>query len=142
MDISDMLASTGMGPGDSVELSGWLVDTNDGLCVLGDHYPEDYDHSCRVLIRNGNIIYPILESVPSLGGGWSALFHKTILNAIVECRSPWIVKAEALKVERDRGSGNYVDIDIRPEIVAAHVGKKGDYKFNRPRDPMRDWLDD
>lgn len=142
MDVSEILTSTDVRAGDRVELSGWLVDTNEGLCIFGEHHPEDYGYPCRILVVNGNIIYPILDRVPSLGGGWSALFHKTKVKVVVERRSPWLVKAENLLIESDRGSGHYFDIDIRPEVVAAYVEKMGDYKFNRSRDPMRDWLDD
>lgn len=137
-----MLASANLKSYDHVELSGWLADTNDGLYILGDHYPENYDYPCRARITNGNIMYPILEKVPSLGGGWSLIFYKAKLNGVLESRSPWLVRAEGLDIEADRGSGLYMSIDISPQVVAAYVGKNGDFKFNRPRNPVRDWLDD
>lgn len=76
MDVREMLVSAGLKSGDRVELSGWLVETNDGLYILGDHYPEDYNYPCRVRIENGNIIYPILEKVPNLEEGGPSYFTK------------------------------------------------------------------
>ena len=142
MDVKEMLASANLKSGDHVELSGWLVDTNDGLYVLGDHYPEDYDYPFRAQITNGNVMYPILEKVPSLGGGWSLMFYKVKINGVLESRTPWLMRAGDLSIEVDRESGRYVSIDISPEVVASYVGKNGDFKFNRPRNPARDWLDD
>ncbi|MDC6238155.1 hypothetical protein [Ralstonia solanacearum] len=142
MDVREMLVSAGLKSGDRVELSGWLVETNDGLYILGDHYPEDYNYPCRVRIENGNIIYPILEKVPNLGGGWSLIFHKAKISGLLESQFPWLVKAEDILVEGDRGSGYYFRVDISPELVASYVDRCGNFEFNRPRDPMRDWLDD
>jgi hypothetical protein len=53
------------------------VDAQDGLYVLGGHYPENYDFPARIKILNENIIYQILTSVSSLGGGKSSLFYKS-----------------------------------------------------------------
>jgi hypothetical protein len=142
MDICEFLISSRVNVGDRVELTGWLVDASDGLYILGDHTPEDIDFPCRVLVGNGNVIYPILEKVPCLGGGWSLLFYRVKVEAVVECKSPWMIRVENILIERDRGSGKYLKIDVSPSIVAAHVHKRGDYKFKRSRDPMRDWLDD
>lgn len=55
--------------GEEVDLTGYLVDTNEGLYLFGDHYPEDYNYEYGVKILNKNIIYPILSCVPALGGG-------------------------------------------------------------------------
>ncbi|MBU9162154.1 hypothetical protein [Burkholderia multivorans] len=142
MNVKEMLDSPDVSPGDRFELFGWLVDTDDGLFVLGDHYPEDYLYPYRVKIKNGNIIYPILENVPSLGGGRSLIFYRAKTIVVLECQSPWLVTAESLSVEVDRGSGCYVVVNIDQEIVDAYVKSNGDYKFSRPRNPMRDWLDD
>ncbi|NML35549.1 hypothetical protein [Paraburkholderia antibiotica] len=142
MDVQEMLASQEIRCGVHVELSGWLVDTDDGLFVLGDHYPEDYCYPCRVKIENGNIMYPILERIPSLGGGWSLLFYRAKISGVVAGRSPWLIKVENLSVETDRGSGCYVVVNVDQEIVSEYVGKNGDYKFSRPRNPARDWLTD
>ncbi|CAM2157598.1 hypothetical protein ABLT15_34765 [Paraburkholderia tropica] len=142
MDVREMLASSDIRPGDHIELSGWLVDTDDGLFVLGDHYPEDYYYPCRAKIANGNIMYPILEKVPSLGGGWSLIFYRASISGVVECRFPWLVRAEDISIQSDRKSGRYTVVNIDREIVAAYVSKNGEYKFNRPRNPARDWLAD
>lgn len=142
MDVREMFDSSGISIGDNFELSGWLVDTDDGLFILGDHYPEDYSYPFRVKIKNGNIIYPILEAVPSLGGGWSLIFYKVKISCTLECECPWLVRAESLSIEADRGSGCYAAVNISQEVVDTYVKKNGDYTFNRPRNPMRDWLDD
>ena len=142
MDAHEILLSTLLKSGDRVEVSGWLVDTDDGLFVLGDHYPEDYEYPFRVKIENGNIMHPILNSVPSLGGGWSLLFYRVKLVGLFVSAHPCCVAAESLSVEVDRGSGVYVDIDISYDLVLACVDERGDYVFRRPRNPSRDWLDD
>ncbi|MEY1594084.1 hypothetical protein AB3K92_35345 [Burkholderia sp. Bmkn7] len=142
MDVKDLLDSRSLKPGDRIEVSGWLVDTSDGLYILGDHWPENYEYPYRVKIANGNIMYPILEQVPSLGGGWSLIFYRAKISAVVECCLPWILRAENICVEPDRGSGRYVDVDVRPEIVSSYVKNNGEYKFERNRNPVRDWLDD
>jgi hypothetical protein len=141
MDISELLASGELSSGDRVELSGWIVDTNDGLYILGDHYPENYEHSCRVHVENGNIMYPILAKVPSLGGGRSLIFYRAKITGVLQRRSPSLVRVEQVSIEADRESGRYIDIDINPAAVAEYVERNGDYKFLRPRDPMCDWLD-
>lgn len=142
MDVCEIFVSQNIGVGDHVEISGWIVDTNDGLFVLGDHYPENYDYPHRIKIANGNIIYPILQKVPSLGGGRSCLFYRVKINGILECKSPWFVKVEGVAIEIDRESNRYEAINIDKAIVDACVEKLGNYKFNRSRDPMRDWLTD
>ncbi|MCO8502481.1 hypothetical protein ABEG10_13450 [Burkholderia cenocepacia] len=140
--MSEMLGSTTLKSGDHLKLTGWLVDTNDGLYILGDHYPEDYAYALRVKVENGDIMYPILEKVPSLGGGWSLLFHRVSVDCVVVSCAPWLIKSEKLSIEVDRGTGRFVDVDIDPDIVAGLVDRYGCYKFDRPRDPLRDWLDD
>ncbi|MDN7676717.1 hypothetical protein QZM22_30625 [Burkholderia oklahomensis] len=142
MDAREMLLSTLLKTGDRAEVSGWLVDTDDGLFVLGDHYPEDYEYPFRVKIDNGNIMYPILNSIPSLAGGWSLLFYRVKLVGLFVSGNPCCVTAESLSVEVDRGSGVYVDVDINHDLVSAYVDERGDYVFQRPRNPNRDWLDD
>lgn len=43
MEVSDVLSSKILKTGDKIEVNGWLVDMADGLYILGDHFPEDYD---------------------------------------------------------------------------------------------------
>ncbi|NTZ87215.1 hypothetical protein FCJ61_30575 [Burkholderia metallica] len=142
MDAREMLLSTWLKSGDRVEVSGWLVDTEDGLFVLGDHYPEDYEYPFKVKVDNGNIMYPILNSIPSLGGGWSLLFYRVKMTGLFVSGHPCCVTAEYLNIEVDRGSGVYVDVDINHDLVSNYVDERGDYVFRQPRDPSRDWLDD
>lgn len=40
----------------TVESSGWLIDRNDGLYILDDHFPLDWNFSGRVKVVNGNIM--------------------------------------------------------------------------------------
>jgi len=140
MDVRDVLTLPSIKSGDHIKVSGWLVDTNDGLFVLGDHYPEDYNYPHRLKISNGNIIYEILAKIPSLVGGWSCLFYRTKIDGILESQSPCVIKVESILIEAERESGNYERIDINEDDIAAYVKARGDYRFNRPRDPMRDWL--
>ncbi|MCA8150845.1 hypothetical protein [Burkholderia contaminans] len=142
MDVREMLLSTSLKSGDRIEISGWLVDTDDGLYVLGDHSPESYEFPIRVKISNGNIMYPILDSIPSLGGGWSLLFYRVRLEGCFVSGSPCCVVVEDLKIEVDRDSGVYVNVDVNDDLVLLYVDQRGDYVFRRPRNPSRDWLDD
>jgi hypothetical protein len=142
MDVRELFSSQNIDIGDHVEISGWMIDANNGLFVLGDHCPENYDYPHRVKVANGNIIYPILQEVPSLGGGRSYLFYRVKVSGVLECKSPWIVKVEGVAIEADRGSNHYETINIDKTIIDAYVEKLGNYKFNRSRDPMGDWLMD
>lgn len=144
MDIKEALKRRDLNAGDDVELSGWLVDTNDGLYILGDHFPEDFLYPHRIRVENGNIIYPILDKIPALAGGYSCLFYKS--KAIGVLAAPVLSKPEVtvqkIFIEGNRDSGLYEEVNINPEIVEKFVRSYGDYKFNRPRNPMRDWLED
>jgi len=142
VSVTEMLISTGLLSGYRIELSGWLVETDEGLYVLGDHYPEDYFYPSRVRITNDNIVYPILEKVPSLGGGWSLLFHRSKIRGVVGSDLPRAIMAEGLLIEETRGAGAFINIDISPENVERYVRVHGDFKFHRARNPLRDWLED
>lgn len=69
MEVSDVLSSKILKTGDKIEVNGWLVDMADGLYILGDHFPEDYDFPEKIRVLNGNIMYQILKRVSSLVGG-------------------------------------------------------------------------
>ena len=54
--------------GQEIALSGWLVDREDGLFIMADHYTVDYNHPLLIRVRNEGIMYPILAVVPVLVG--------------------------------------------------------------------------
>lgn len=141
MDVRDVLESSTLKEGDSIELMGWLVDRSDGLYVLGRHDPKEYEYPHRMKIVNGNIIYPILDKIPQLAGGWSLLFYKVRLRGTLVGHPPREIDASDISVSIDQGR-NYKDIIIEPELIEQYVKLRGDYKFDWPRDPMRDWLKD
>ena len=122
-----------------MDLTGYLVDANEGLFLLGDHYPEDYDYKYRIKISNQNIIYSILSCVPALGGGKSSLFYKARVVGFSEAKGK--VCAVELYVEKINGPG-LMEIDIRNEVVSEYVKKYGNYEYCRLRDPLGDWLND
>lgn len=141
MDVKELLSSDHMVNNSVLSLTGWIVDTEDGLFLLGDHFPEDYDYQFRIKIINQNIIYSILKTVPSLAGGFSILFYRSrILAKFIDKNSGIIVKK--LSVEIIRESGRFDDVDVSEETVSTFVSRAGDYKFGPPRSPTRDWLDD
>ena len=142
MDVKAALNSVKLKKGDSIELTGWLVDKSEGLFILGDHFPESYDYPTKIKIVNQNIIYPILEVIPSLGGGQSLLFYKTkVFGVLVNPRLEGII-VEKIFIQGDRSSNHLQSVDISLELVNEFVEKYGDYQFDRPRTPMRDWLND
>nr|CUV58574.1 protein of unknown function [Ralstonia solanacearum] len=128
--------------GDFVELSGWLVDKEEGLFLLGYHCPKDYNYPDRVKIENGNIIYPILAAVPSLGGGWSLLFHRAKICGYVSDGDSPKIKVVSIFVQGDRSSEGLKEINICDEVVGGYVSRFGDYDFSGRPNPTRDWLDD
>lgn len=140
MDIKDFLRSGLNVAGNKVALSGWLVDKDTGLFLLGDHSPENYDHDCMIKISNPNIMHQILRSVPSLGGGRSLLFYRVnitgILNDIGE------IKVDKIEIEYDRESNEFHLIDISERAVDERVKELGDYNFKKQSTSIGDWLDD
>lgn len=65
MDVKDLLKNPMFDHDSNVEVTGWLVDRGDGLFILGDHLPEDFDFPYRLKIANHNMMYQILRAVPS-----------------------------------------------------------------------------
>ena len=125
---------------ESLDLTGYLVDTNDGLFLLGHHEPEDYDFEYRVKITNQNIIYPVLKQVPALGGGRSSLFYKARIMGVASSEKE--VYARELFIQKNRSSEYLTSVDIADDVVEEYVRQYGNYKYFRSRNPMTDWLDD
>lgn len=139
MDVKNLVNSKILAVGVELEVSGWLVDKNNGLFLLGDHYPEDVDFPIGIRISNSNIIYAILKIAPQLGGGKSILFYKTkIIGRINENKE---LEVNSIFIQTDRGSSEFQQINIDAEMVKELVKKFGDYKFSYNRNPMQDWLD-
>ncbi len=129
------------GEGDFVELSGWLIDREEGLFIFGDNYPEDRNCPDRVKIKNGNVIYPILASVASFGGGWSLLFYRAKICGYMSGGDAPEIRALSISVQADRSSEEFKEVDICDAVVEGYVSRLGDYDFSGRPDPTRDWLD-
>ena len=140
MDVKDLVNSNCISMDALIEVTGWLVDQENGLFLLGDHYPEDFNFPIKVKISNSNIIYPILNVVPRLGGGRSALFYKA--KIIGKKNKNNELEIDRIYIQTDRAINELHEIDVNEAVVAESVRKFGDYNFNHVRDPMRDWLDD
>ncbi|WP_231688415.1 hypothetical protein [Ralstonia pseudosolanacearum] len=56
--------------GDFVELSGWLVDKEEGLFLLGYHCPKDYNYPDRVKIENRKWKYNLPNTCGGAKFGW------------------------------------------------------------------------
>ncbi|MBB6584441.1 hypothetical protein [Ralstonia solanacearum] len=141
MNFEGVVVHWVVGDGDFIELSGWLVDKEEGLFILGDHYPEDRNYPDRVKIKNGNIIYPILASVASFGGGWSLLFYRAKICGYMSGGDAPEIRALSISVQADRSSEEFKEIDICDAVVEGYVSRLGDYDFSGRPDPTRDWLD-
>ncbi|MCA1325554.1 hypothetical protein [Herbaspirillum sp. alder98] len=140
MDVKELLNSSSISTDALIEVTGWLVDQTNGLFLLGEHYPEDFDFPIKVKISNSNVIYPILKVVPSLGGGKSALFYKAkILGRKNKSNE---LEIDRIYIQKDRATNELHEIDVNDALVIESVRKFGDYNFNHSRDPMGDWLDD
>ena len=140
MDVKEYLTTQKIHAGDRLCLSGWLVDKNEGLYILGDHYPEDYAYEYCLKIGNSNIIYQILREVPSLGGGYSLLFHKVRLSGVIN--EFGTIDVADISINANVADDNFKSINIDPNVIDQLVGQYGAYKFDRPRNPLRDWMDD
>lgn len=142
MDVSYLFKLCDIAEGLKLEVSGWLVDREDGLYVLADHFPEDYDHPCRIRIENEGIMYPILASVPTLVGGRSLLFYKSRLTGVLTGSRPFSLLVETICLEIVRGSGEYDRVDLNRKAVEEFVRERGPYRFGSRPGSSRDWLED
>jgi hypothetical protein len=126
----------------AVELSGWLIDRNDGLYILDDHFPLDWDFPGRVKIVNGNIMWLIKRQIAFLGGGKSSLFHKCRAIGTLQSGKVTGILIKELFVQSGRVRGELEAVLIDEEKIKDIVSRFGDYQFYCNRDPMSDWLDD
>jgi hypothetical protein len=140
MDVKDFLNRKPLTLKTKVELSGWLIDTKDGLFLLGDHSPQDYDYPYRLKIGSLDFMHPILKKVPTLVGGESLLFYRAKIIGVFSSEDNPII--ESLSVQIDRSTDRFDLINISQECIAESVRLHGEYKFQRPRESARDWLDD
>jgi hypothetical protein len=141
MDVQDFLEFPPKNDVAFVALTGWVVDTEDGLYVLGDHYPENYDFPARIKILNENIIYQILTSVSSLGGGKSSLFYKSeVRGNYFSGKNPGIL-VDVIFVSEDRSKNDFKEIKYDSAVVEKFVAQRGVYKFKINQDYTGDWLD-
>ncbi|WP_157178764.1 hypothetical protein [Herbaspirillum rubrisubalbicans] len=140
MDVKELLSSNCISTDALVEVTGWLVDQENGLFLLGEHYPDDFNFPIKIKISNSNIIYPILNVVPRLGGGRSALFYKA--KIIGKKNKNNELEIDRIYVQTDRARNELYEVDVNDALVVDFVRRFGDYDFNYSRAPMRDWLDD
>lgn len=140
MDIKDVLRLTGADYESSLDLTGWLVDTKDGLYLLGDHFPEDFNFPERIRIADGNIMYLIRKKISCLGGGYSLLFYRAKVKGRAVYGAPVTLAVQELYVESLRESGEYEQILIDSVEIEKCVRAFGDYKF-RQQSISGDWLD-
>ncbi|MCP1574472.1 hypothetical protein J2S30_002851 [Herbaspirillum rubrisubalbicans] len=140
MDVKDFLVTDYLTTDDVIEVTGWLVDQNEGLFLLGEHYPEDFDFPIKVRISKSNVIYPILSVVPELGGGRSSLFYRA--KIVGKKNKSNELEIEHIYIQTDRTKDEFQEVDVSDVLVAEFVRKFGDYNFRHSRDPMGDWLDD
>lgn len=140
MNVKDFLAADYLATDDVIEVTGWLVDQDEGLFLLGEHYPEDFDFPIKVRISKSNVIYPILSVVPKLGGGRSSLFYRA--KIVGKKNRSNELEIEHIYIQIDRSKDEFQEVDVSDFLVAEFVKKFGDYNFRYSRDPMVDWLDD
>jgi len=142
MEVSDVLSSKILKTGDKIEVNGWLVDMADGLYILGDHYPEDYDFPEKIRVVNGNIMYQILRRVSSLVGGKSKLFYKTIAKGYFVGEDRVGIVVDELYTQDNRNIKELFRVELNQKVEDAFVVAQGDYQFGIQKSSMRDWLDD
>jgi hypothetical protein len=142
MEVSDILNSKMLKTGDKIEVNGWLVDMADGLYILGDHYPEDYDFPERIRVLNGNIMYEILKHVSSLVGGKSKLFYKATARGHFFCEDRVGIVVDELYTQDNRNIKELFKVELNKEVEDALVVAQGDYQFGIQKSSMRDWLED
>lgn len=139
MDVKDFLRNPIFDS--DVKVTGWIVDMADGLFIVGDHFPEDYDYPHRLKILNHNVMYQILRVIPSLGGGRSLLFYKVRATGKLK-RDPLGMFVENLSIQEGRVSSDFLLIKFDEELTDGFVRDFGDYNFQKVKGPMRDWLGD
>ncbi|MEN7531923.1 hypothetical protein [Cupriavidus sp. DL-D2] len=142
MEDVAMLNLTDAMVGSEITLVGWLADREDGLFLLDNHHPEDINHLLRIRLVNGDVMYPILASVPSLVGGMSLIFSRARVSGILINAKPLTMIGREISVEIIRGSGIYVSVNISQDVVNKYVEERGAYQFGAVRPSARDWLKD
>ncbi len=138
-DVKDFILSGTLTQGALVSVSGWLVDRPEGLFILGDHFPEDYDFPYRLRLVNGNIMYVILRFVPCLGGGRSSLFYRSVITGTFTDEGE--IFATGLSVQADQSKEDMLKLDISEKSVSHWVAQFGDYSFDYLRKVPGDWMD-
>ena len=139
MDVSELLTSS-PSLGAEVSVTGWILDTRDGLFLLGAHEPRDRFFPIRIKINNANVMHAISEVVPLLGGGYSKLFYRAKTKSVLATLNPPSMDLECLSIEVVRNSGHYFEVDVSKDAVRNLKNKYGDYIFH-PINPFEDWLD-
>jgi len=139
MDVMSFLNSVKYSDGDEVFLTGWLVDHKDGLFILADHFPEDYDFKYRVKICNFNIMYQILEKIPSLGGGRSLIFYRAKVSGVVRLGEG--IEVSGISINYKGIDNDYEVIEIRNDIIEEKVRNFGNFHFRDNNILSGDWLD-
>lgn len=138
-EVLEMSESPGLSIHSTIEVTGWLVDRQDGLYILGDHHPMDHDFPYAIKVESGDIMHAILAAVSSFGGGKSLLFHRARLIGRLSA-SKEVVLAEQLFVESDNGGQSMTEILIDDVTVQGLIARNGNYKFGRVVGEG-DWLD-
>lgn len=142
MDVAELLSLEPSKDSGRIELTGWLMDRNDGLYLVADHAPLNWDFLLRVKIVNDNIMYLIQKKISFYGGGKSSLFHKCKLDGEFISGVLPSVFVKKLYVARNGDNGEFEEIRIDDEELRDLVDRRGNYRFIQNRDPGRDWLDD
>jgi len=142
MDVCEILESRKLTTGDRIEVNGWLVDMADGLYILCDHYPEDYNFPVKIKVLNGNIMYQVLQRVSSLVGGKSKLFYKTIVRGHFVRDGCVGIEVDELYTQDNRNIKDLFKVGLNKEVEDAFVAAQGNYQFGIQDSAMRDWLDD
>lgn len=138
-EILEMPGQIGFSTPLAVEITGWLVDKQDGLYILGDHYPIDHNFPYQIKVENGDIMHAILAGVSSFGGGKSLLFHRARLIGRLYPSEEIVVRAEQLFVESDNNGRSMAEILIDDVTVQGFVARFGSYEFGRVSGEG-DWL--
>lgn len=142
MSILDFLQRSIFNEGETVKLSGYLVDRADGLYVLGDHYPPDWNFLLRVKISNSDIMYLIQRKVSFLGGGKSSLFHRCEVIGCVARAGASDIYVDKLLIIGDGVPDAFEEIVIDVDELKGVVADYGTYRFNKNTGSSGDWLED
>ena len=130
-EILEMPRRVGFSTPLMVDVTGWLVDRQDGLYIVGDHYPIDHNFPYKIAVVNGDIMHAILASVSIFGGGKSLLFHRAKLIGRLYASEEIVVRAEQLFVESYNDGESMAEILIDDVTVQGLVARLGSYKFGR-----------